>query len=197
MRRTVALTATVTGGATGAVYAMTAQEASSQGDFGATALSPSSTWNVSPSSGAFNWSYPLRVPPVPGGAAPSIALTYNSQTVDGRTASTNNQGSWLGEGFSYEPGYVERQYKPCVDDGHDGGVVQHDALVVRDEPQERREGRSERGDRLGESHSQMVAVDQGHRGEPEVGPQQHAEPALFAHQRLQSLVAVARGKAHL
>ncbi|WP_440351713.1 polymorphic toxin-type HINT domain-containing protein [Melissospora conviva] len=114
------LTATVTVGATGAVYAMTAQEASSQGDFGATALSPSSTWNVSPSSGGFNWSYPLRVPPVPGGAAPSIALSYNSQTVDGRTASTNNQGSWLGEGFSYEPGYVERQYKPCVDDGHDG-----------------------------------------------------------------------------
>ncbi|MBN1173405.1 MAG: hypothetical protein JXA67_14635, partial [Micromonosporaceae bacterium] len=39
--------------------------------------------------------------------------------MDGRTSTTNNQGSWLGEGFGYEPGYIERQYKPCQDDGHD------------------------------------------------------------------------------
>ncbi|MEW2381386.1 toxin C-terminal domain-containing protein [Micromonospora sp. NPDC047707] len=114
------LTATVDAAAATTMYAMTATESSAQGNYGATALAPSSKWNVSPSSGAFNWSYPLRVPPVPGGAVPSITLSYNSQTVDGRTAATNNQGSWLGEGFSYEPGYVERQYKPCADDGHDG-----------------------------------------------------------------------------
>ncbi|MGX4657915.1 polymorphic toxin-type HINT domain-containing protein [Micromonospora sp. SCSIO 07396] len=114
------LTATVQADVGVATYAMTATESSAQGDFGATALAPSSKWNVSPSSGAFNWSYPLRVPPVPGGASPSIVLSYNSQTVDGRTAATNNQGSWLGEGFGYDPGYVERQYKPCTEDGHDG-----------------------------------------------------------------------------
>src|SRR4051812_756177 len=54
-----------------------------------------------------------------GGRTPGIALTYNSQAVDGRTTTTNNQGSWVGEGFSYEPGYVERQYKACADDGHE------------------------------------------------------------------------------
>ncbi|WP_433042736.1 RHS repeat-associated core domain-containing protein [Dactylosporangium sp. CS-033363] len=103
----------------GGVFAMTAGDSSSQGSYGASKLSPSSTWNVSPSSGAFNWSYPLRTPPVPGGQGPQVTLGYSSQTVDGRTAATNNQGSWIGEGFSYETGYIERRYKACTEDGHD------------------------------------------------------------------------------
>lgn len=105
--------------ATGALFAMTATDSSSQGDYGATKLSPSSKWSVAPSTGGFSWSYPLRSPPVPGGGAPPIALAYSSQSVDGRTATTNNQGSWIGEGFNYEPGHIERRYKPCSDDGHD------------------------------------------------------------------------------
>ena len=90
-----------------------------QGSYGATSLQPSSQWSVSNSSGAFNWSYPLRTPPVPGGLAPPVSLGYSSQSVDGQTAATNNQGSWVGQGFSYEPGYIERRYKPCAEDGHD------------------------------------------------------------------------------
>ncbi|MDG4832662.1 polymorphic toxin-type HINT domain-containing protein [Solwaraspora sp. WMMD1047] len=113
------LTATVEVGAGTELFAMVASESSAQGSYGATEFAPSSKWNVSPSSGAFNWSYPMRVPPVPGGLAPSVVLGYNSQSTDGRTATTNNQGSWLGEGFSYEPGYVERRYNTCLDDGHD------------------------------------------------------------------------------
>ncbi|MFE7043283.1 polymorphic toxin-type HINT domain-containing protein [Streptomyces atratus] len=101
------------------VLAATAGASGDQGSFGATPLSPSSEWSVSNSSGAFNWSYPLRTPPVPGGLAPSVSLGYNSQSVDGQTAATNNQGSWIGQGFSYEPGFIERRYKPCADDGHD------------------------------------------------------------------------------
>ncbi|WJK32836.1 RHS repeat-associated core domain-containing protein [Solwaraspora sp. WMMA2065] len=114
------LTATIDVGAGSALFAMVASEASAQGSFGATEFAPSSKWNVSPSSGAFNWSYPMRVPPVPGGLTPSVVLGYNSQATDGRTATTNNQGSWLGEGFSYDPGYVERRYNTCLDDGRDG-----------------------------------------------------------------------------
>ncbi|MDT0530454.1 polymorphic toxin-type HINT domain-containing protein [Micromonospora sp. DSM 115977] len=104
---------------TGALFAMTATDASSQGDYGATGLSPSSKWSVAPSTGGFSWSYPLRTPPVPGGNAPGITLGYSSQSIDGRTATTNNQGSWIGEGFNYEPGHIERRYKPCAEDGHD------------------------------------------------------------------------------
>lgn len=102
----------------GTVIALMAGEESSQGTYEATTLSPSSSWTAGGSSGGFSWSYPITTPPVPGELAPSIELGYSSQAVDGRTAMTNNQGSWIGEGFSYESGYIERAYKPCADDGH-------------------------------------------------------------------------------
>ncbi|MFJ2257723.1 polymorphic toxin-type HINT domain-containing protein [Streptomyces sp. NPDC087844] len=101
------------------VLAATAAASGDHGDFGATSLQPSSQWSVSTASGAFNWSYPITAPPVPGGLAPQVALGYTSQSIDGQTATTNNQGSWVGQGFSYEPGFIERRYKPCSDDGHD------------------------------------------------------------------------------
>ncbi|MFE9313969.1 DddA-like double-stranded DNA deaminase toxin [Streptomyces albidoflavus] len=112
------LTAEVVAPATGAqVFAAVAGDSGSQGDFAATSLKASSQWSVSNSSGAFNWSYPLSVPPVPGGLIPGISFSYNSQSVDGQTAATNNQGSWVGQGFGYEPGFIERRYKACADDG--------------------------------------------------------------------------------
>ncbi|WP_285390640.1 polymorphic toxin-type HINT domain-containing protein [Streptomyces sp. RKAG337] len=101
-----------------AVYALAAGSSSSKGDYKATSLSPSASWSVANSSGGFSWNYPLRVVPTPGGLSPTVGLGYSSQSADGRTSATNNQGSWVGEGFGYEPGYVERSYKPCSDDGH-------------------------------------------------------------------------------
>ncbi|WP_079002068.1 RHS repeat-associated core domain-containing protein [Streptomyces sp. AS58] len=101
------------------VLAVTADSSGDGGNYTATSLSPSSRWGVDTSSGAFTWNYPITTPPVPGGVQPQIGLSYNSQSIDGQTATTNNQGSWLGQGFSYEPGYIERRYKPCADDGHD------------------------------------------------------------------------------
>ena len=62
----------------------------------ATPLSPSATWDVSKQTGDFTWSYPLRVPPAPGGLQPDLALSYASSAVDGRTSATNNQASWVG-----------------------------------------------------------------------------------------------------
>jgi RHS repeat-associated protein len=115
--RTVSAEVTATPDA-GALYAMVASDASSQGNYAATKLTASAKWSVGPSTGGYSWSYPLRTPPVPSGNGPAVTLGYSSQSVDGRTATTNNQGSWVGEGFSYEPGYIERRYKPCVDDGH-------------------------------------------------------------------------------
>ncbi|MFI8187341.1 polymorphic toxin-type HINT domain-containing protein [Streptomyces sp. NPDC085946] len=101
------------------VLAATAGSAGDGGDYKATGLSASSEWGVDTRSGAFTWSYPVTTPPVPGGLQPSVGLGYNSQSIDGQTATTNNQGSWVGQGFSYEPGHIERRYKPCADDGHD------------------------------------------------------------------------------
>ncbi|MFI1386383.1 polymorphic toxin-type HINT domain-containing protein [Embleya sp. NPDC020886] len=66
-----------------------------------------------------NWSYGVGVPPAIGGTAPTVNLSYNSGTVDGRTTSTNNQASWIGEGWEYSPGFVERSYQACAKDGQD------------------------------------------------------------------------------
>ncbi|MBO4206122.1 polymorphic toxin-type HINT domain-containing protein [Micromonospora echinofusca] len=99
------------------VLTAVAATAGDKGDFGATPLAASATWQVSAQSGDFTWSYPLRVPPVPGGLVPVLAVNYSSAAIDGRTASTNNQGSWLGDGFELSPGHIERKYKSCEDDG--------------------------------------------------------------------------------
>jgi hypothetical protein len=68
-------------------------------------------WQAGLSSGDFGYGYPLRVPPALGGQSPKVSFNYSSQSIDGRTSATNNQPSWLGEGFEYSPGYVERKYK--------------------------------------------------------------------------------------
>ncbi|MFD9741715.1 RHS repeat-associated core domain-containing protein [Umezawaea sp. NPDC059074] len=82
----------------------------------ATPLAPSATWNVSAQTGDFSWSYPLRVPPAPGGAAPQLALSYASSSVDGHTSATNNQPSWVGDGWDLSVGFVERTYGACAED---------------------------------------------------------------------------------
>ncbi|WP_308377948.1 RHS repeat-associated core domain-containing protein [Streptomyces sp. ISL-98] len=89
------------------------------GDFGATPLGPSATWEAGGSTGDFTWNYPLRMPPS-NGPAPSLALSYNSASVDGRTAAENNQTSTVGEGFSFTESYIERKYAVCKDDSEAG-----------------------------------------------------------------------------
>ncbi|WP_340379300.1 hypothetical protein U5640_29955 [Streptomyces sp. SS7] len=106
------------------LVAVAAGPSSAQGTYKATALAPSASWSVATSSGAFNWNYPFRSVPTPGGLTPTVGLGYSSQSADGRTSATNNQGSWIGEGFSYDPGYIERRYKPCSEDGHDSSAEQ-------------------------------------------------------------------------
>ncbi|WP_162688499.1 RHS repeat-associated core domain-containing protein [Streptomyces sp. ICC4] len=88
----------------------------SQGEYAATSLSASGSWAQS-ASGAFTYSYPIAVPPSLGGTAPSVALTYNSQSIDGKTSARNSQSSWIGDGWSYAPGFIERSYKSCKDSG--------------------------------------------------------------------------------
>ena len=98
------------------VLAAVSGASGSNGDFTATSLAPSGTWSVSGASGSFTWSYPITVPPSATGKAPSLALSYDSSSVDGRTAATNNQPGWVGEGWSLDPGSIERTYRSCSDD---------------------------------------------------------------------------------
>ncbi|WP_051803121.1 RHS repeat-associated core domain-containing protein [Actinocatenispora sera] len=99
------------------VLALASSSSGAKGDYGATSLSPGSSWQTSIQTGSFSWSYPLRVPAVPGNVTPDLALGYSSGAVDGATSATNNQVSWLGQGFDMWPGYIERSYKSCSDDG--------------------------------------------------------------------------------
>jgi hypothetical protein len=92
------------------------------GSFKATTLSPTAKWEVRLQSGDFTWSYPIKVPDVPGGE-PQLSIEYSSSSVDGRAASSNNQPSWVGEGFELSPGYIERSYRTCDDDpGGNAGI---------------------------------------------------------------------------
>lgn len=86
------------------------------GDFTKTDLKASYSWAHGGSSGYFNWSYPVGVPPVPGGLVPRVSLDYSSGTVDGQSAGQNVQPSLVGEGWNYTHNYIERTYRPCYDD---------------------------------------------------------------------------------
>jgi RHS repeat-associated protein len=99
------------------VLATVANPAGSQGTFQASSLKPSGSWSVSGAAGDFTWQYPIQAPPASAGdVAPKVALSYDSQSVDGETAGTNTQTSWIGEGWDYQPGYIERTYRSCSDD---------------------------------------------------------------------------------
>ena len=56
--------------------------------------------------GAATYSFPLQVPPGPGGLQPEFELSYNNQEVD--SASSRTQASWVGMGWSLDTGYIQR-----------------------------------------------------------------------------------------
>ncbi|MGW1559316.1 polymorphic toxin-type HINT domain-containing protein [Streptomyces sp. NPDC002144] len=108
--RTAPLTASTAAGTT--ALAVTSGASGSQGDYGATTLSAAGTWQAS-ATGSFTYAYPISVPASIGGNAPSVGLSYDSQSVDGETTARNAQASWVGDGWSYQVGYVERGYRSC------------------------------------------------------------------------------------
>lgn len=128
------------------VLAATTSGSGGVGSYTATSLSPSGTWSAGGESGDFTYSYPITMPPVVGGSAPNVTLAYDSGSVDGRTSATNAQASWIGDGWDYAPGYIERSYQPCSQDGitnsgdlcWGGNQVSlslgaHSAVLVRDD----------------------------------------------------------------
>lgn len=113
------LPAEESGSGTG-VLGVTDSGSGSKGDYTATPLTSAGSWAQGGSSGAFTYQYKVSTPAVPAGPAPDITFQYNSQSVDGRTSASNNQSSWLGEGWDYNPGSIERTYRSCASDTADG-----------------------------------------------------------------------------
>lgn len=95
--------------------------ASAAGDFTASPLLSSGSWSSGSSSGAFTYSYQVQVPETAGGLMPKIGLSYSSQTVDGRTSASNNQASWIGDGWDYNAGAITRSYANCREDSKKPG----------------------------------------------------------------------------
>ncbi|WP_285751747.1 RHS repeat-associated core domain-containing protein [Lentzea sp. NBRC 105346] len=108
--------------ADGALMALSAGTSSGSGSYTATSLSPSATWSAGSNTGGFTWNYDLRTPPGLNGPAPKLSLGYSSASVDGQMAASNNQPSWVGEGFQLGASFIERRYKPCADDMVNGAT---------------------------------------------------------------------------
>ncbi|MFI8888239.1 RHS repeat-associated core domain-containing protein [Streptomyces sp. NPDC053813] len=117
---TVTVSARALSSGTPMLLAAAAGSSGSGGDYASTPLSPTATWEAGGSTGDFTWNYPLRVPPATAGPSPNLSISYNSASVDGRTAGENNQTSVVGEGFSITESYIERKYGSCKDDGQSG-----------------------------------------------------------------------------
>ncbi|MFJ8665577.1 ricin-type beta-trefoil lectin domain protein [Streptomyces sp. NPDC093600] len=111
----------VTNVPSGAAVGMLDTGSSVQGDFTASPLLSSGSWSAGSSSGAFTYGYQVQVPETAGGLAPKINLGYSSQSVDGRTSSTNNQASWVGDGWDYNAGSITRTYANCRQDSKKAG----------------------------------------------------------------------------
>ncbi|MFD8309402.1 RHS repeat-associated core domain-containing protein [Streptomyces sp. NPDC059690] len=119
-RESISAPVTLASGQQSVLLAVAAGTRSGAGDYKATPLSSSSTWEAGGSSGSFTWSYPMRVPPAAAGPQPDLSISYDSGSVDGQTANSNNQGSQIGTGFDLTSSYIERKYGSCEDDGQDG-----------------------------------------------------------------------------
>ncbi|MFE7413807.1 ricin-type beta-trefoil lectin domain protein [Streptomyces laurentii] len=111
-----------TPGGGGAALGMLDTGASVQGDFTASPLLSSGAWSAGSSSGAFTYSYDIQVPETAGGLMPKVNFAYSSQSVDGRTSASNNQASWIGDGWDYNAGAITRTYTSCREDSKKEGA---------------------------------------------------------------------------
>ncbi|GAB4008673.1 hypothetical protein GCM10029992_65670 [Glycomyces albus] len=98
----------------------TSNTAAGAGDWTATDLSSAGSWTQGGSSGAYSYTYGMRVPPATG-PSPDVALSYSSASHDGLTSGTNNQASWIGDGWGYSPGFIERSYTSCGSEAEQDG----------------------------------------------------------------------------
>ena len=99
----IAATATAgTGGAAG-------------GEYAATSLKPAGSWNEGGDSGSYNYSYPITLPGASSTLTPTIGLSYDSQSVDGQTPTTNAQSSWVGDGWNTPDSFIEQTFATCSD----------------------------------------------------------------------------------
>ncbi|WP_280718256.1 polymorphic toxin-type HINT domain-containing protein [Kitasatospora sp. MAP5-34] len=102
------------------VLALTSTASGGGGDYTASSLNPSSGWAAGSAGGGMSYGYDIQLPASVGGSTPGVALSYSSSSVDGKTSATNAQASWIGDGWDYNPGFIERTYQSCDKHGIPG-----------------------------------------------------------------------------
>jgi RHS repeat-associated protein len=113
------------------VMALTPSAQGSAGDYAAEPVSEMTQWLSGNSSGAYEYTYPITEPPVPGGLEPSPSLQYDSQLTDGISAAANPEASETGDGWqSVAPGSIEINYQTCA-----ANFAQPDILDLCDQVQ--------------------------------------------------------------
>jgi hypothetical protein len=95
------------------LYVLASAASSQQGTYTETPFANVNDYQVALYTGAMKTSYPLPVPPAAAGAAPALALDYDSSSLDGMTTTKNNQPGWVGIGWSLQSGYITRHLKTC------------------------------------------------------------------------------------
>ncbi|MET7735850.1 RHS repeat-associated core domain-containing protein [Streptomyces sp. NPDC005402] len=105
----------------------TGQEGGAGGTYAST-LSSAGSWAQSGSSGDFTYTYKVAVPGASTSLAPDASLSYDSGSVDAKTANTQAQASWVGDGWSTQDSYVTQEFTPCDDspEGSAGSVTTTD-----------------------------------------------------------------------
>ncbi|MCA2175028.1 hypothetical protein LDL08_02405 [Nonomuraea glycinis] len=107
--------------AAGSVYVLAAGLTGPDGNWGATDLKPSGTWQAGTSGGGFDYDVPLPEAPSVAGNGPDLSLQYDASSVDGQGRWTNNQSGVVGVGWDLSAGFIERRYRRClVDNWYNG-----------------------------------------------------------------------------
>ncbi|MFI0420468.1 RHS repeat-associated core domain-containing protein [Spongiactinospora sp. 9N601] len=99
--------------AAGSVYVLAAGMTGPDGNWGATDLKPSGTWQAGTSGGGFDYGVPLPEPPSPAESGPDLSLQYSASSVDGQGKWTNNQAGVVGAGWDLSAGFIERRFRRC------------------------------------------------------------------------------------
>jgi RHS repeat-associated protein len=100
-----------------AASAGTGEEGSAAGNYSASAVAPDGSWTAGGSSGDFTYDYSITTPDSSSSLTPSVALDYDSGSVDGKTSMTNAQASDVGDGWAAPAdNYITQTFVPCNDD---------------------------------------------------------------------------------
>ncbi|MEV6159126.1 RHS repeat-associated core domain-containing protein [Nonomuraea sp. NPDC052129] len=111
--------------AAGSVYLLSVGMTGPNGNWGATDLKPSGTWQAGTSGGGFDYDVPLPEAPSVGGDGPDLSLQYDASSVDGQGQWSNNQSSVVGAGWDLSAGFIERRYRRCyVDNSYDENTAE-------------------------------------------------------------------------